>query len=139
VTRKPWLANEVDYVLANRTRLKLGAIAGRLGRSTASVVGMLVYYGHSRKKESRAEWECRLRKMHAAGRSDREIAGRMGVSRGTVQRRRAALGLPPAEWCGWRQRYRRQMRKAESRSLADLRWRRVRVAELLAGTAPGGR
>jgi transposase len=130
---RPWHDQEVEYVLANRQRLKLAAIARHLGRSVASVRNMLVYHGHSRRKRARAEWESALRRLHRAGKSDAEIAPVLGCARGTVQRRRVQLGLPPVAWKGWRQRYRRQMENADASNLVDLRWRPVRVARLVEG------
>lgn len=131
--RKPWTDNEVQYVLANRGRRKLEAVARHLGRTKASVVGMLVHHGFSRKKQPRTAWAAALRKMHAGGWSDARIALRLGCSRETARRRREALGLPPNPWRGLeaRRRYRRQMDAADATNLADLRWRPGRVARLL--------
>jgi hypothetical protein len=133
--RKPWTDNEVEYVLANRGRRKLEAIARHLGRSKASVVGMLVHYGHTRKKQPRKAWVAALRTMHRQGWSDARIALRLGCSRETARRRREALGLPPVAWRGLeaRRRYRRQMDNADATNLIDLRWRPARVARLLEG------
>jgi hypothetical protein len=130
--RKPWTDNEVEYVLANRGRRKLEAIARHLGRSKASVVGMLVHYGHTRKKEPRKAWAAALRTMHKQGWSDARIAVRLGCSRETARRRRETLGLPPNPYQGLeaRRRYRRQMDNADATNLIDLRWRPARVARL---------
>lgn len=126
MARKPWLRWEQDYVLEWRGRRKLSAIAKRLGRSTASVVNMLVYYRKTRPRRGRREWEGRHRRLHAKGLSDAAVGTSMGVSRGTAQRRRKQLGLapnPPRPGL-MAARYRRQMGGANVDCLADLRWGR---------------
>jgi hypothetical protein len=122
MTRKAWTSAEVDYVLANRGRMKLAALARRLGRSESSVSAMLVYYGHSRPNAPQSSWEPRLRALHAAGLCDTEIAQKMHCAHSTVWRRRGVLGLAPNPYRDWAGRYRRQMANAGVDSLAEVRW-----------------
>jgi hypothetical protein len=133
MVKKPWTDNELEFVLANRHRLKLAALAKRLGRSKASVVNALVYYGHSKKKTPRASWEGKLRRLHAGGLTDLEMSVRLGCSRAAAQRRRVRLGLSPNPYPGHAGRYRRQMENADASNLIDLRWRPARVARLVSG------
>jgi AraC-like DNA-binding protein len=133
MTRKAWTGAEVDFVLANRGRLKLSALARRLGRSRRSVSAMLVRYGHTCPKETQASWEPRLRALHAAGLCDSEIARQMGCARSSVWRRLGVLGLPPNPYRDWSGRYRRQMRNAEVESLAEVRWWGRKLQERMRG------
>jgi hypothetical protein len=133
MARKPWTDNELEFVLANRHRLKLSALARKLGRSKASVVNALVYYGHSKKKASMKSWEGKLRRLHAGGLTDLEMSLKLGCSRAAAQRRRVRLGLPPNPYRGHAGRYRRQMANADASNLIDLRWRPARVARLVSG------
>lgn len=124
--KKPWLKRELDAALELRKRYKLAGVARRLGRTKASVVNALVYYGKTRRRQARREWEASHRRLHARGLSDAEVARQSGVSRGTAQRRRKQLGLPsnPARPGVMKARYGRQMDAAGVDCLADFRWDR---------------
>jgi hypothetical protein len=132
---RPWLKRELDYVLAHRGRLKLGAIAARLGRTRAAVVNVLAYYGLSARKTPRSAWESLLRRLHALGWTDPCLAARLGCSREEARRRRVSLGLPPnpVPEAVRKARYRKACRTMEARNLADVKHRKARVARLLGG------
>ncbi len=136
---RPWLRWELDYALANKDRLKYAGIGRRLGRSARSVASALERYGRAGHYQRRAAWEPTLRELHARGLVDTEIASETGVGRATVQRRRALLGLEPNPYTGHRERYERQMHNADANNLVDLRWRPLRVAALLSGSASTNR
>lgn len=124
MTRRTWTRKELDYVLANRDRLNLAAIARHLGRSRSSVVDMLIYRGLTRKKPKQHEWEKKLRRLHARGLSDGQMAQQMEVTASTIQRRRQKLALPVNETpaCVRQGAYRKAMRTLGVRSLVEARW-----------------
>lgn len=83
----------------------------------------------------------KLKRLHAAGLTDREIAGRLGCHRDAVSKIRHGMGLPH-NWDAMKRResaqmaLRRWVRISGMGSLSEIRWAGQRIAGMCGGYPP---
>lgn len=152
-----WTAKELAYVRRWYRKVPAAEIGRRLGRSRPAVfraADLLGIAGRQRTAVERARLEARIRRWHARGWCDAEIAAKCKTDRKWICDLRRGMGLPPN---GHNQRHRRrvaaktraqlatagvrslaelkrEVRRGQARDLGwpeDLRWRAVQILEAL--------
>ena len=125
--RRFWTPDEVEALRQLYRRVPAHEIAELLGRTKSQVQQAGSRYGfHKEACPWDARTIARLRRLHARGWSDTEIAKAIGSERHVVGERRAKLGLPSVLWSGHQRRRvaaktREQLRKAGVPTLGALR------------------
>src|SRR5262245_56702236 len=136
--RKPqrrWLAHELSRARVWREeQMPYAVIARHLGRTIKAVEGALAHYGLQRPRPRLADHEADLRRLHARGLPDPEVARLLGLGASTVAIWRGRLGLrangvrPHLR----RRGYRRACALAGVSSLAELRQIQAALARAVA-------
>jgi hypothetical protein len=136
---RPWTHKEIAFLRSNYGSMTAAAIAERLGRSSPATVHAkakhLKLADRHRKTAAYAE---QIRKYHARGWLDGDIARKLAVCRETVTYHRRRLGLP-ANRNNDRHRarvqrgVRKQCHDSGAASLVELRWQAHRLAAFYRG------
>jgi transposase len=88
-----WYEKDEIFLRERFGRASLEEIAAALGRTAQSVYGKVRQLRLQKKRSDPKAWEARLRRLHAQGESDSEIARRLELPQSTVSRWRKRMGL----------------------------------------------
>lgn len=116
--RRNWSPEELAELKRLYGRMPAAEVARRLGRKVRSVWNAAKHYGLARRCPrlvTDARFLDGVRRLHAEGLTDTEIAGRLGTERHTVCKARNRLGLPAV---GWTERRRELVRRRTATQLA---------------------
>lgn len=92
---RPWTESELATVRAEYGTTPARELAARLGRSPRAVYQAADRMGlaHQHRTDVTLTWEAELRRLHALGHCDTDIAARLGCERHTASKHRRRLGL----------------------------------------------
>lgn len=141
---RKWTRDGENLLRDNYGKVPVKVLAKELGRTEKSVHMKARGLGLNTKRDMKAvrERERQVRKYHAKGWSDSEVAAATGIDRRLVTEIRSRLGLKAH---GRSERYRkrvaentrRQLKEAGAKSLAEIKWNRFRETQAPLGWPEG--
>jgi hypothetical protein len=138
MTRRWWTAAERAWVRGHWGVLGCAEMGRRLGRGPGAVCEAARRLGLTKRHRPTGSYEAEIRRGHARGESDHEIAARLGLCREAVGYHRRRLGLPSTAGHERQRRkvaagVRRQCAREGMASLVEIRWAAHRVECLRRG------